>query len=161
MTRRALLAVPIAALAHGTHASRTLMEFIPASGELQITVTIPAADLEEYLRFATKRQIELDRDKDAGRILHNELRQWLQLQDRQGRPLPLRWVGLEAKAQTIECYVETKTPKLEGARVRNTMLIGWTANWVNQVIARNGAGGPVWSYQFHQGKTEFAVVRFM
>lgn len=148
------------ARAHGTHASRTLIEFVPATGEVQITLTMPAAELEEYLRFSTKRQIELDRDKDAARIVFDQIRQWLQLQDRQGRPLALKWVGMEVKAQHIECFIETKTPQLEGARLRHTALIGWTANWVNQVIVRRDQSGPVFSHQFHQGKTDFAVIRW-
>ena len=145
--------------AHGTHASRTLLEYVSSTGDLQITMTIPAAELEEYLRFVTKRQFELDRDKDAARIVFEQLRQWFQLQDAKGRPLALRWVGMNVTAQQVECFLEAKAPQLDGARVRNVALVGWAGNWVNQVIARRDQTGASWSYQFHQGKTDFAVIR--
>jgi hypothetical protein len=158
VTRRTLLVAPLLARAHGTHASRTLIDAV--AGELQITVNIPAAELEEYLRFQTKRQLELDRDQDAPRIVSGQLRQWLQIQDARQRPLALRWVGLQAKAQTIECFLETKAPPLEGLRLKQTALIGWQPNWINQVVVRRDQPKAMWSYQFHQGKTEFATVHF-
>jgi len=158
VTRRALLLSAAVARAHGTHASRTLIDFVSATGEVQITFLLPAAELEDYLRFVTKRQLELDRDKDAPRLVFAELQKWLQLRGPKGQPLPLRWVGMRIEAQQVECFVETRTPQLAGASVRNTALIGWTAGWVNQVFARRDQSGPSWSHQFHQGKTAFATI---
>jgi hypothetical protein len=157
--RQATLLLATIVWAHGVHSTRTVIEYISATGDLQITLTIPAAELEDYLRSTTRRQLELDRDPAAPQILQAEVKRWLQLEDRQGRPLVLKWIGFETKAQHVTCFLETKSPRLDGLRLRNLALLTWADGWTNQVIVRRDHKGAVFAHQFQTGKAAFAVIR--
>jgi hypothetical protein len=155
-----LCAACLSAAAHGVHASRTVVDYLSATGEVQITMTVPAADLEEFLRFETKRQLELDRDKDADAIVFDNVKRWLQFQDAKGAPIDLKWVGMEVKATYVTIFVEARTKLFEGGKVRNVTLLEWDSTWTNQVIIRRNQTGATSDHQFKKGQTGFSSIRF-
>jgi hypothetical protein len=145
---------------HGVHSSRTLIDFISATGEIQVTITLPAGDLEDFLRAETKRPLELDRVPEADKIVFTYLKRWVQLQSANGKAIPLNWVGMQVKATYVTCFLEGKATTLQGAKVKNLLLMEWDGTWTNQVIVRRDQTGTTSDHQFKKGATAFSTIRF-
>lgn len=145
---------------HGAHSSLTTIDYLSRTQEVQATVVLVAQDLEDFLRFQTKRPLELDRTEGAEKLVFDALRQWLILRDKQARALPWRWVGMEVKAMYVAIYLETKAPTLAGATIRNRALLDWLPDQVNQVTIRVDETGKTSDHQFSKGADAWSALRF-
>jgi hypothetical protein len=145
---------------HGNHSSLTTIDYVSKTQEVQATVVLVTQDLEDFLRFQTKRPLELDRTEGVDKLVFDAVRRWLVVRDKQSRTLPWKWVGMEVKAMYVAIYLETKAPTLAGATIRNRALLDWLPSQVNQVTIRVDGTGKTSDHQFSKGADGWSAVRF-
>ena len=94
---------------HKFHVSVSQFEFDSRTGKTTMVIRVFADDLENAIsRHAGRSFPLLGRDGgEIGRdqVLHGAIHRYLQgrveLRSRQGRPVPLRWGGLEARSDLV------------------------------------------------------------
>jgi hypothetical protein len=99
------------AAAHKFHFSTTLIELNHESRSFEITVRLFADDLEQVLGERAKRRIEIDRSPDAEMLTFDYVREVLRLRAPDMQEIPLAWVGLETKVDSVYCYLEANAPQ--------------------------------------------------
>lgn len=102
--------------AHKSHYSRTEINWNTAAHTLEVVATLHADDIEALLR-KTRRQIELDRDKDAERLVCAYTIEALELP-----AIRLRCLGMKVSRDFVEVFLEAPV-KNPPRSLRNRILI--------------------------------------
>ena len=121
---------------HPFHVSVTEMDYNKRNRHLEISIRIFTDDLENILeRYANTDfdlYVSLD-DTVTQKVLKSYLEANFSLKQN-GKPIPLDYVGSEADADVIWCYLESpplKSP--ETVNVRNTLLLDLFDDQINLV----------------------------
>jgi len=130
----ALFAFSAAAQAHNYHVGLTDISFNPRTGSTEIVHTYTGHDIDALLMNLYQRSFDLGLEQDQA-----VLRKYIEKQfsiSLGGRKLPIQWLGMEAKADSIVIYQEIeKTPMPHGALLRDAVLSDFLPTQVNTVNA--------------------------
>ena len=141
-----LLVASANAFAHRFHASLADVSFNPRTGSLEVVINLMAHDIEALLP-------NVDLSQPEGEAL---VRQYMearfQLLGRDGKPLPLAWVGMKVNADTLVIFqeLEKADPDMVG-RIRNKILVEALPNQENSVNYKGA------TYTFDREKVEAGV----
>lgn len=136
-----LLSLAAAAMGHGFHSSLTSIDYNRASGSLEMVTVLSADDLESALRKQCGRPVEIDRSPDAESLTFAYIRRMLEVKQA-GKPVPLRWVGMEVKTNFVYLYLEAKPPQgVEGLQIRDSVLQDLLPDQVNLLTLNKGPQG--------------------
>lgn len=131
-----LVALPAIAHAHPVHASAAVADV--RGRRVEITLTATPEDLQEALRRASGRLLDIDTDADIDALAHAYVEDRFTLEGPQG-PLPLTWVGCEITDETARLFFEFKLPKdPSGVTVRSAVFFELTPAHINRVQVRRG-----------------------
>jgi hypothetical protein len=147
--------------AHKFYFSVTQVYNNPDSGNLEVTVRLFADDLEKVLAARTGRRIEVDRSPDAESLSFAYLQEVLRLRGPDMQLIPLNWVGLETKVDTVYCYLEAKAPPtgLRNLAIRQGLFFELRRGQVNMVHFQDRKNGRPRDLIFREGDS-FKVVIF-
>ena len=157
----AALVLSLSALGHGVHASLTVAESGAGGKTIEITVVASADDLQNVLRKQTGRDLEIDRDKDAERLVFGYLTRNIEFQGTSGKDgaMPLKWIGMEVTVSKLTAYMEIAAPlPLAGLRIRNTLLFDALADQVNMMTVRRDKKSKASNLLFPPGSREWQTV---
>lgn len=128
-------AAPLAARPlHTFHTSLMQAEYNEKEKSVEISIQVFSHDLENILSKRSGKRIRLDKTPEAPALTLAYLSEAVILKNRDGQPKKFSWVGLEAQADAVWLYVETKMPEgLEGAQLRNRILFDLLDDQVNLV----------------------------
>lgn len=156
-----LLALVPPLAAHKFYFSATQVDYNPKSASFEITIRLFADDLEKVLGSRAGRRIEIDRSADAERLAFNYLREVLRLRGPDMREIPLEWVGLETKVDTVYCYLEAKAPPtgLRDMALSHSLFFELGRGQVNLVHFQDRVHGRPRDLMFRAGD-RFKVVIF-
>ena len=148
----ALLCCSAAAQAHNFHVGLTEISFNPRTGSTEVVHTYTAHDVEALLMKLYRRDIDLGRDEDQALF-----RRYLEQQFRitvDGKALPLRWVGMQATADSIQVFQEIEQAELPpGALLLDGVLTDLVPQQVNNVNV-SAPGRPAASIVFNRERRE-------
>ncbi|HEY1151824.1 MAG TPA: DUF6702 family protein [Pseudoduganella sp.] len=126
----ALITIGAAAQAHNYHMGLTDISFNPRTGSTEIVHTYTAHDVEALLMNLYQRNFDLGLEEDQA-----VFRRYLEKQfsiTANGKRLPIQWVGMEAKADSIVVYQEIEKTQLpHGATLRDGVLSDFLPSQVN------------------------------
>ena len=126
-----------AAAAHKYYMSLAQVEYNAQSKSVEIALRVFADDLELALKRRAGRDVNLDRTKDADRIILAYLRDTFEIKNRDGETKALKWVGMEVRSGVAWLYLEAEMPEgLSGARLRDHLLFELFEKQVNVVSLR-------------------------
>lgn len=128
---------PHVAAAHKFYTSLAQVEYNAEEKTVEVSLRVSADDLEQALTRRAGREVSLDRTKDADRLVLAYLRDTFEIKNRDGETKPLKWVGMEVRAEVAWLYVEVEMPEgLAGARLRDQVLFELFDEQVNTVSLR-------------------------
>ncbi|MCU0227627.1 MAG: hypothetical protein MUF01_08295 [Bryobacterales bacterium] len=161
LTHTALTGWGRVAHAHKFYFSSTLVEFNPRAKSFEITVRLFADDLELVLRRRSGRTVEVDRAADAEALAFAYLREVLRLRGPDMAEIPLQWVGMETKVDTVYCYLEAPAPAtgLRDLAMAFSLFTELQRGQVNLVSFRDPVHGRPRDLMFREGD-RFKVVIF-
>jgi len=123
-----------AAQAHNYHMGLTDISFNARTGSTEIVHTYTAHDVEALLMNLYQRNFDLGTEEDQA-----VFRRYIEKQfsiTAGGKRLPVQWVGMEARSDSIIVYQEIeKTLLPRGAVLRNAVLSDFLPTQVNTVNA--------------------------
>ncbi len=171
-TRRTLLAVlPCAGwvmfsgarqgLAHKFYFSSTQVDYNLATGSFEITIRLFADDLELVLGRRANRKVEVDRTAEAEALTFAYMQEVLRLRGPDMREIPLTWVGMETKVDTVYCYLEAPAPVtgLRNMAISFSLFAELQRGQVNMISFRDPRNGRPRDLLFREGD-RFKVVIF-
>ncbi len=132
----AALIVPsvTAAPVHTFHTSLMQAEFNEKSKSLEIAIQVFSHDLETVLSKRAGKRVRLDKSSDAPALVLAYLSEAVNIRNREGQVKAFTWVGMEAQADAVWIYIESKMPEgLEGAQIRNRIFFDLLDDQVNRV----------------------------
>ena len=137
----ALLATGAAlCLAHTFHQSHTEINHNTAEQTLEIVIQLHVDDIEAYLTLKNDRQVDLAAEPEPRKLLEPYINKVFALLDKNGKPLLLRWIGVEIGIHAANIYLETSADPLP-AELRNAMLADYLPDQENRVtINKNDTG---------------------
>jgi hypothetical protein len=151
----ALLCGSAATHAHNFHAGLTEISFNPNTGNTEIVHSYTAHDVEALLMNLYQRPVDLGLEEDQALF-----RRYLEKQFRLsagGKPLPLQWVGMRAKADTIDVFQEIAHADLPpGTLLLDAVLSDFVPGQVNTVNV-GGVGRPSHTLTFTAARREQAL----
>jgi len=128
-----------AARAHNYHMGLTDISFNPNTGNTEIVHTYTAHDIDALLAHVHQRQFDLGLKQDQA-VFQRYLDRRFVLRGANGKPLVLKWVGMQADARNVTVYQEIeKTPLPRGALLFNGMLSDFLPTQINMVNIGNGS----------------------
>ena len=137
------LTVPMVVSAHPGHV--TLMEAELDSGRLEVALQVQRKDLDRALAAAQPKQ-----PLDAA--VHGLVKSQLQLKDKDGRTIPLEWVGLEKRGFVVWIYFQwTLKQPLTQHTLSNRLFLDLEPRAVHTVNLSSGKKGA--SLTYRQGQT--------
>ncbi len=126
------------AAAHKFYTSLARVEYNAEERTAEVTLRVFEDDLELALTRRAGRKVDLERTKDAGRLVLAYLRERFEIKNRDGETKPLKWVGMETRAGVAWLYFEAEMPEgLAGARLRDQVLFELFDGQVNTVSVRS------------------------
>lgn len=151
----------VPARGHKFHFSNTQVDYNPGAATLEITIRLFADDLEQVLARRAGRKVEVDRTPDAEALAFGYLREVLRLRGPDMQEIPLRWVGMEAKVDTVYCYVEAPAPPtgLRNLAMAFSLFFELQRGQVNLVSFRDPVHGRPRDMMFRAGD-RFKVIIF-
>lgn len=133
----AALFTPSVSSAHTFHTSLMRLEYNAKEQLIEISIQVFTHDLETILSKRAGKNIRLDKSPDAAARTLAYLQETFTLKKRDGQTKTLAWVGMEAGADAVMLYVETKMPEgIDGAQVRNHIFFDLLEDQVNLVNVR-------------------------
>ncbi|SFF51372.1 hypothetical protein SAMN05518865_10186 [Duganella sp. CF458] len=151
----ALLCCGAAAQAHNYHVGLTEISFNPRTGGTEVVHTYTAHDVEALLMNLYQRQFDLGLEEDQA-----VFRRYLEKRFRisvDGKPLPLKWVGLQANVDNVVVFQEIDQTELPpGAVLLDGVLTDFLPQQVNNVNV-SGPGRPTASIVFNRDRREQAL----
>jgi hypothetical protein len=134
---------------HKFHVSVSQFEFDPRTGKTTMVIRVFADDLENAISRHAGRHFpllgrdgaEVRRDQALHGAIYRYLQGRIELRSRGGRPAPLRWGGLEARADLVWLYLEARLPGgIRGAQLRHRLFCEIFDDQVNIVNAIESEG---------------------
>ena len=133
-----LLSVSTAASAHRFHFGMTDISYNPRTESTEIVHTYTAHDIDALLLNLYGRQFDLS-DADDQAVLRTYVERHFWLAGKDGKKLPVTWVGMTADGPSIVIYQElAKTPLAAAATVHQGVLVDFLAEQVNTVNLSEG-----------------------
>jgi len=150
-----LVGAGASAVAHRFHAGITDISYNEQTGSLEVVHTYMAHDIEALLANLYQRQFDLsDPEDQAGLRKYIDKQFWLM--DKEGRRLPLSWVGVTVDADSVTVFQEApRTPVAKIERIHDAVLIDFLPDQVNTLNLT--AGGSLRTFGFNAGKLEHSV----
>jgi hypothetical protein len=138
--------------AHRFHAGMADIAFNAASGSVEVVHTYMAHDIEALLATRGQRQADLTSADDEAQ-LRAYIEQRFYLLDAGGARLPLKWVGMTARVDSVVVYQEVPATALSAvAAVHDAVLTDLLPRQLNTVNVR--ADGATRSLQFDAATVE-------
>jgi hypothetical protein len=151
----ACASVPLTAQAHRFHAGITDIAFNARTGNTEVVHTYMAHDVEALLANLYQRQFDLS-DADDQAVLRKYLEKQFWLADKDGRRLPLHWVGMTVDTDSVTIYQEAPaTPAEKVDTIHAAVLIDFLPDQVNTV--NYSAGGSLRTFGFNARQSELSV----
>jgi hypothetical protein len=126
------------AAAHTFHTSLTRMDYIAKERTIEITIQVFAHDLETAIEKRAGKRVNLDKSKDAAKLILDYLNDRFALKNKSGERKKLVWVGKEQSADSVWLYVETESAEgLENASLENRLFFELHDDQVNLVTYRS------------------------
>jgi len=128
-----LLCVSTAASAHRFHFGMTDISYNARTESTEIVHTYTAHDIDALLLNLYGRQFDLSDEQDQA-VLRTYVERQFWLADKDGKKLPVQWVGMTADAQSIVIYQElAATPLATTAVIHQGVLVDFLPEQVNTV----------------------------
>lgn len=123
--------------AHKFYASLAEINYNEETRSLEVSLRIFADDLERTLTKRERRAIYLDRTPGVAKLVTAYLQERFEVRGRDGKIKQVKWVGMESKIDSTWLYFEIPITKgLDGARLRNRILLEMYAEQVNTTIVK-------------------------
>ncbi len=133
--------------AHRFHAGIAEIAFNQQSGSVEVVHTYMAHDIEALIAQLGKRQADLTAPDDET-LLRKYVEEHFYLLDAAGKRLPLKWLGISARVDSVMVYQELEnTPMSAVASVHNAVLMDVLPRQANTVNVR--ADGATSSLSFN------------
>ena len=133
-----LLGAGGSALAHRFHFGIAEMSDNERTGSVEIVHTLMAHDVDALLAARHRRQIDLS-DPDDEALLRAYAEEKFYLTGKDGKRLPLKWVGMTASVENVVIYQELEKSTLTRiGRVHDELLVDFLPRQVNTVNVRRG-----------------------
>ncbi|WP_202414319.1 DUF6702 family protein [Duganella flavida] len=126
--------------AHNFHMGIADISYNERTGSTEIVHTYTAHDLATLLTNLYGRQFDLGR-ADSEAPLQRYVEKQFTIADKDGKRLPLQWVGVKVDADSVVIFQEIPSVKLtQGSRIHNGLLIDFLPSQKNTVnLQTNGA----------------------
>jgi hypothetical protein len=160
MNVRRILAVlgavaSMSASAHRFHAGIADISYNERTGSTEVVHTYMAHDVEALLTASYQRQFDLS-DPDDQAVLRQYLEKQFWLADRDGRRLPLNWVGVTVDTDSVVVFQEAvKTPVANVETIHDAVLSDFLPDQQNTVNLT--ANGSLRTFGFSSNRTELTV----
>ena len=147
--------VSIHASAHRFHAGITDISYNERTGSTEVVHTYMAHDVEALLTELYQRQFDLS-DPDDQAVLRKYVDKQFWLADKDGRRLPLNWVGVTVDTDSVVVYQEAvRTPVVKVETIHDGVLSDFLPDQQNTVNLT--ANGSLRTFGFTSNRTELAV----
>jgi hypothetical protein len=151
----ALACACVSAQAHRFHAGITDISFNARSGNLEAVHTYMAHDVEALLANLYQRQFDLS-DPDDQAVLRKYVEKHFWLADKDGKRLPLNWVGMTVDTDSVTVFQEAAaTPAEKVETIHAAVLIDFLPDQVNTVNVT--AGGSLRTFGFSARQSELSI----
>ncbi|NYE59523.1 hypothetical protein FHW58_000675 [Duganella sp. 1224] len=128
-----LAAASMAATAHNFHMGIADISYNQRTGSTEIVHSYTGHDLAALLTNLYGRQFDLGRP-DSEAPLRRYVEKQFSITDKNGKALPLHWVGAKVDADTVLVFQEIPGTKIEkGSRIHNALLIDFLPSQRNTV----------------------------
>jgi len=160
MKKRILLALCamclyLNAAAHRFHAGITDISYNERTGSTEVVHTYMAHDVEALLTELYQRQFDLS-DPDDQAVLRKYVEKQFWLADKDGRRLPLNWVGVTVDTDSVVIFQEAvRTPVVKVETIHDAVLSDFLPDQQNTVNLT--AYGSLRTFGFTGSRTELAV----
>lgn len=150
----ALLATGAAhCLAHTFHQSHSEINHNTDEQTLEIVIQLHVDDIEAYLTLKYDRQIDLAAELEPRKLLEPYINSVFALLDESGKPLPLKWIGVEIGTHAANVYLETSADPLP-AKLRNAILADYLPDQENRVTIKTDDTAPGRTVLLSRSRTE-------
>ena len=144
-----------AAAAHNYHMGIADISYNPRTGSTEIVHTYTAHDVATLLAKQAGRNVDLGQ-AGSEPLLRRYAEQQFYVTAKDGKRLPLKWVGMKADADSVVIFQEVPGTRLaKGTRIHNAVLTDLIPTQKNTVNIQ--ATGPVTTLIFDQGSPDQAV----
>ena len=144
-----------AAAAHNYHMGIADISYNERTGSTEIVHTYTAHDVATLLTRQAGRNVDLGQTASEP-LLRRYAEQQFFVSAKDGKRLPLKWVGMKADADSVVIFQELPGTRLaKGARIHNAVLTDLIPTQKNTVNIQ--AAGPVKTLIFDQGSLDQAV----
>ena len=141
--------------AHRFHAGITDISFNERSGSVEVVHTYMAHDVEALLTELYQRQFDLS-DPDDQAVLRKYVEKQFWLADKDGRRLPLNWVGMTVDSESITIFQEVpQTPAAKVESIHDAVLTDFLPDQMNTVNLT--VAGSVRTFGFSGSRAEYSV----
>ena len=141
--------------AHRFHAGITDISHNERTGSLEVVHTYMTHDVEALLTNLYQRQFDLS-DPDDQAALRKYVEKQFWLADKDGRRLPLNWVGVTVETDSVTIFQEApQTPATKIETIHDAVLSDFLPDQSNTVNLT--AGGSLRSFGFSASRTELKV----
>lgn len=148
-------AVCASAFAHRFHAGITDINYNERTGSTEVVHTYMAHDVEALLSELYQRQFDLS-DPDDQAVLRKYVDKQFWLADKDGRRLPLDWVGVTVDTDSVVVFQEAvRTPAGKVETIHDGMLSDFLPDQQNTVNLT--ANGSLRTFGFSSNRTELTV----
>ena len=149
------MAVSPAASAHRFHAGMVDVSYNERTGSTEVEHTYMAHDVEALLTALYQRQFDLS-DPDDQAVLRTYLDRQFWLAAKDGRRIPLAWVGVTVDTDSVVVFQEAaKTPVTQVETIHDAVLSDFLPDQQNTVNVT--ANGSLRTFGFSGDRTELAV----
>jgi len=144
-----------AAHAHRFHAGITDISFNEHTGSTEVVHTYMAHDVEALLGNLYQRQFDLSDPEDQA-VLRKYVEKQFWLAAKDGRRLPLKWVGLSVDVDSVTIFQEAPaTPVDKVETIHDAVLVDFLPDQANTVNLT--AGGSLRTFGFNARQSELSV----
>lgn len=151
----AAMVVSNGACAHRFHAGIVDVSYNERTGSTEVVHTYMAHDVEALLAELYQRRFDLS-DPDDQAVLRNYLDKQFWLAARDGRRIPLNWVGVTVDTDSVVVFQEApRTPVAQVETIHDAVLSDFLPDQQNTVNVT--ANGSLRTLGFTAGRTEQAV----
>ena len=141
--------------AHRFHAGITDISFNGRSGSAEVVHTYMAHDVEALLTELYQRQFDLS-DPDDQAVLRKYVEKQFWLADKDGRRLPLNWVGMTVDSESVTIFQEVpQTPAAKVESIHDAVLTDFLPDQMNTVNLT--VAGSIRTFGFSGSRAEYSV----
>jgi hypothetical protein len=128
-----LVSASMAAPAHNFHMGIADISYNERTGSTEIVHTYTAHDLATLLTNLYGRQFDLGR-ADSEAPLRRYVERQFTISDKDGKRLPLQWIGVKVDADSVVIFQELPGVRLtKGSRIHNALLADFLPSQKNTV----------------------------